>query len=123
MILVDHGSRELAANAQLEKIAALLRARLPGRLVCAAHMELAAPSLDEAIDACVAEGARDILIHPYFLGPGRHSTCDIPRMAEEAAARHPELRVRVTAPLGVHPGIVDAILDRLREGGESSRSG
>ncbi|MEN8184669.1 MAG: CbiX/SirB N-terminal domain-containing protein, partial [Myxococcota bacterium] len=54
-------------------------------------------------------------VHPLFLAPGRHSTRDIPTRAQRAAARHPDLRVRVGAPLGAHPGIVDAILDRVRE--------
>ena len=42
----------------------------------------------------VAAGAREIVVHPDFLGPGRHSREDIPRMAMEAAAR-PEVRTFV----------------------------
>jgi len=121
IVLVDHGSREPAANALLEEVARALRDRLPGERVCVAHMELAPPSLAEAIEACVAEGAREVVVHPYFLAPGRHSTVDIPRLAAEAAARHAEVRVRVTPPLGVHPGLVDAVLDRLNEGAASPR--
>jgi len=115
IVLVDHGSREPAANALLEAVAEKLRARLPERTVRVAHMELAAPSLAEAIDACVAEGARVVRVHPYFLGPGRHASRDIPRMAEEAAVRHPGVEISVTPPLGVHDGIVDAVLERLGE--------
>lgn len=123
VVLVDHGSREPAANALLERVAELLRPRLPGWRVHVAHMELAPPSLGDALEACVAEGAREVVVHPYFLAPGRHSTGDIPRLAAAAAARHAGVSVRVTDPLGVHPGIVDAVLDRVTAGADRSRSG
>ena len=117
-VIVDHGSREPEANAVVEEVAAQVGAHLGGAPVRAAHMELAAPSLAEALDACVAGGAGEVVVVPYFLAPGRHSTGDIPRLAAEAAARHPGVTVRVTEPLGVHPGLVEAVLDRLGEGGE-----
>jgi len=113
IVLVDHGSRHAEANAVLDGIAALLRARLPDRLVRVAHMELAPPSVAEAVEACVADGAREIVVHPYFLAPGAHAARDVPAQAEAAAARHPGVSLRVTAPLGVHEGIVDAIVARL----------
>ena len=115
ILLVDHGSRRAQANEQLGRIAALVRERQPGRVVHFAHMELAEPTIAEGIAACVADGAREIVVHPYMLAPGRHSREDIPAMCEEAAAAHPEVRVRVTGPLGVHPGLVDVILDRVGE--------
>lgn len=123
VVLVDHGSREPGANAVLDQMAAWLRERLPECPVRVAHMELATPSLGEAIDACVAEGAEEILVHPYFLAPGRHSTTDIPALAAEAAERHPGVRVRVTAALGAHRAITEAILERLSERGDRSRPG
>lgn len=122
VVLVDHGSRAPEANAVLEAVAERLRARLPGRRVRVAHMEIASPGLDEAIEACVAEGAREIVVHPYFLAPGRHASRDIPRMAERAAARHPGVVVQVTEPLGLHDGIVDAVVARISAGGDPSRT-
>jgi sirohydrochlorin ferrochelatase len=92
-------------------------ARLGGACVRAAHMELARPSLPEAIAACVAEGAREIVVHPYFLAPGRHATRDIPALAREAETQHPGIVVRVTEPLGLHPGLEEAVLARLAEAG------
>lgn len=115
MILVDHGSRERAANAQLAAIAAALGRRLRGRLVSTAHLTIAAPGLPAAIDACVAEGAREIVVMPYFLAPGRHALRDVPRLAREARARHPGVRIGVSAPLGVHAGLVAAVAERVRQ--------
>ncbi len=115
VLLVDHGSRLDEANAIVERIAERLRDRLPDRRIAIAHMELAAPSMGEALDELAAAGVTEVVVHPYFLGPGRHSTRDIPALAEQAAARHPRLRVRVGEPLGVHDGLVEAVLSRVRE--------
>ena len=88
-------------------------ARRPGCAVRAAHMELAAPTLGEAVDALVAEGAHEIRIHPFFVAPGRHVREDIPRLVAAAQARHPTVPLHVTEPLGLHPAVVDAVLARL----------
>jgi sirohydrochlorin ferrochelatase len=115
LLLVDHGSRRPAANEQLEAVAERIRARRPELIVEVAHMEIAPPDVAEGIERCVRRGASRVVVHPYFLGPGNHSQEDIPRMAEDAAARHPGLEVVVSAPLGVHEGLVDAVLDRYDE--------
>jgi cobalt/nickel transport system ATP-binding protein len=114
VVLVDHGSREREANRQLAAIAAALRRRLPGRRIATAHLSLARPTLPDAIDACAAAGAREIVVTPYFLAPGRHATGDVPRLAREARARHPGVRIRVAKPLGVHAGLVAAVAERVR---------
>jgi sirohydrochlorin ferrochelatase len=123
IVLIDHGSREAAANAVVEEVAAALRARLPGRAVEVAHLELAPPGLAEALERCAARGAREVVVVPFFLAPGRHSAHDIPRLAAEAAARHPEVSIRVAAPLGAHPALVEAVLDRLSGSGDPPRRG
>lgn len=114
IVLVDHGSRRAEANASLEEVAELVRAAAPGRLVRCAHMELAPPALADAVADCAREGAREIVVVPYFLAPGSHSTRDIPRLAREAAARHPGVSVRVAEPLGVHPALAEVVLERAR---------
>ena len=58
-----------------------------------------------------------MVVCPYFLGPGRHTSRDIPRLVEEARAAHPELRVRVAAPLGFDERLVDLVLARADSAG------
>jgi sirohydrochlorin ferrochelatase len=123
VVLIDHGSREPAANAVVEAVAAALRARLPGRTVEVAHLELAPPDLGEAVARCVAAGAREIVVQPFFLAPGRHSTRDIPALAGEAADRHAGVSIRVAEPLGSHPALVEALLDRISGSGGPLRRG
>jgi len=115
IILVDHGSRLPAANALLLDIVALFSKRTNARIVEAAHMELASPTLSEAFATCVNQGVKQIVIHPYFLAPGRHSQEDIPRMAKEAAQKYPDIPWSVSQPLGLDPRMIDVVATRIRE--------
>ncbi|UJR85175.1 sirohydrochlorin chelatase [Sandaracinus amylolyticus] len=116
ILLVDHGSRVEAANAQLGEVARLVeRIAADGTIVRHAHMELAAPSIPEGIAALVREGATEIVVVPYFLAPGRHATSDVPEIAFGAAEHHRGVQVRVAAPLGVHELLAKLVLVRARE--------
>jgi sirohydrochlorin ferrochelatase len=85
-------------------------------------MELAPPSIPDGIRACVQEGAREIVVHPYMLSPGRHATKDIPHMASEAAAEYDGIEIRVTGPLGLHDKIGEIVLERAGLVGSGSRA-
>ena len=112
LLIVDHGSTQPDANEMLHAVGEVVRRRRPDLIVEVAHMELAAPGIQEGFAACVAAGAEEVVVHPYMLAPGRHATEDIPRLVQEAATRHPGIRHRVTPPLGLHEKIGDVILER-----------
>ncbi len=115
LLLVDHGSRRAEANAQLEALAELVAARAgDGAIVRVAHMELASPSIAEGVAACVAAGAREVIVVPCFLAPGRHVIEDLPRLVAEAIASDANegVRWRVSEPLGVHPLLAELVLVR-----------
>jgi len=113
VILVDHGSRREDSNRMLEMMARLYAETSGREIVEPAHMDLAAPTVADAFARCVERGADVVVIHPYFLLPGRHWHEDIPRIAEQAAAGFPGVRWLVTAPLAVHPAIADVIEARV----------
>jgi sirohydrochlorin ferrochelatase len=112
LLLVDHGSRFQEANDMLVDVAALVK-RLSG-LDCVqhAHMELAEPTIRQGFEACIRQGATAVVVHPYFLSPGRHSTSDIPRMVAEAARAFPGIPFCVTEPLGLHAKVCEVVLER-----------
>jgi sirohydrochlorin ferrochelatase len=115
LLLIDHGSTRDNANDLLPKVARMVREMSDFEIVCYAHMELAEPTIQQGFDTCVAAGATEVIVHPYFLGPGRHSVSDIPRMVAEAAAKHAGVSYRLTEPLGLDPKIGELILKRVRE--------
>ncbi len=114
LILVDHGSKVKEANDLLKEVASKVKARpdSPFEIVQHCHMELCEPSVKDAFAQCVAAGASDITVHPYFLAPGRHSKSDIPRMVEDAAREFPQVSYWVTEPLGLHDNIIKVIFER-----------
>jgi len=118
LVLIDHGSRSADANAVVESAARAVARRSADRFVAvqAAHMELASPSLEEALASVVAAGAEVVVVVLFFLSPGRHSQRDIPALVARAAQLHPGLRVVVSEPLGSDARLVDLLLIRAEEG-------
>ena len=115
ILLVDHGSRRPEANALLEDVANQLRKRAAESIVEVAHLEIAEPGIAEGIETCVEKGVTHIIVHPFFLGPGRHTSEDIPAQVERAAKRHPDIPIRISEPLGSHAALIDVILDRVSD--------
>lgn len=97
----------------LDDVVRLFREKTGLAIVEPAHMELAEPTIAQAFARCVEQGARRVVIHPYFLSPGRHSTSDIPRMAAEAAEAFPGVNYSVTAPLGVDAALTEVMVRRI----------
>jgi sirohydrochlorin ferrochelatase len=113
ILLIDHGSRRDAANEMMDCMANLVQAMAgPGVVVRYAHMELAEPSIATGVRSCAEAGATELIVFPYMLSPGKHSTGDIPRMVAQAAAAFPSLDVRVTSAFGVHEKLAELILGR-----------
>ena len=122
IIIVDHGSRRGASNEMLHTAAERFAAQSQYSIVEPAHMELAEPTIAQAFSACVEKGATEVIVFPYFLSPGRHWTEDIPTLVKAAATSYPDVRWLVTAPFGLHPGMLDIINDRIRHCREQADS-
>ncbi|HTL51073.1 MAG TPA: CbiX/SirB N-terminal domain-containing protein [Planctomycetota bacterium] len=116
LIVVDHGSKLDAANQMLEQAVELMMAS-PGfnfEPILAAHMDLASPSIAEAMAQLYTLGVREVIVFPYFLSPGRHTQEDIPRLTRDAAAPLPGMKALVAEPFGLSPKLIDAALQRIR---------
>ncbi|HYG73441.1 MAG TPA: CbiX/SirB N-terminal domain-containing protein [Planctomycetota bacterium] len=112
LLIVDHGSKRHESNEMLKFVRVKVKELAPDLIVNVAHMELAEPTIPQGFEACVKEGATEIVVLPYMLGPGKHSTGDIPRMVSEAAASHPGVVFRVSGCLGISSKIAELILER-----------
>ncbi len=112
LLLIDHGSRRAESNQALEDMAARVRRLRPAVIVAAAHMEIAAPDLATTFSVLVKQGAKRIVILPYFLSDGRHLTQDIPALAASAAANHPGITYSIGGALGPHDALAALLLER-----------
>ncbi len=117
VILCDHGSRKSAANDLIIEVSRQFREleAAESHVVEIAHMELAEPRISDAFDKCVEAGAKTVVCQPFFLGPGRHVTSDIPAMMKDVASKHPNVRWTVSEPLGLSPLIPRVIQETVKK--------
>jgi sirohydrochlorin ferrochelatase len=115
IIIVDHGSRRTESNEMLERVAQLFGERFAEQysIVEPAHMELAEPSIASAYARCVERGAERIVVAPFFLGPGKHWTQDIPNLTAAAALQFPRTRYHVAPTLGIDDLILELLEKRV----------
>ena len=117
-LLIAHGSRNprsALAHAQLcESVQAASSALLGAPMIVRpAYLEITSPSISEAIDEAIAQGAGSIRLLPHFLGPGNHVLVDIPALAEEARRRHPGIHIELAEHLGADPALVELLARRV----------
>ena len=110
IIIIDHGSRRATANNHLLTLVEKYKSFSNRAIVEPAHMELGEPSIDTAYKKCIAQGAKRVIIHPFFLSPGRHVLEDIPELVKQASEAF-DVRYTITDPLGVHGSILNVIDD------------
>ncbi|MFW6435522.1 MAG: CbiX/SirB N-terminal domain-containing protein [Halovenus sp.] len=110
VLLVGHGSRRERSNEQVRELAVELEGRI-GIPVDAAFLELAEPSITDAIDQ-LATTVSQITVVQLSLFAASHVKNDVPLAVTQARADHDGTTIHNGAHLGVHPAIVDLLDDR-----------
>jgi sirohydrochlorin ferrochelatase len=103
VIVLGHGSRQEGADAPLAELAAGLRSSGAYAMVEQAFLQYVPPTLPDTVKRCVAGGAEQIVIVPFFLQPGAHVTRDIPEAVVALHSEYPQVRFSVTGHVGGHP--------------------
>jgi sirohydrochlorin cobaltochelatase len=112
VLLIAHGSRNPAAQTDHERLCGSVGAAA-GITVRPAYLELAEPSITDAIDSAVADGAAQVRLVPLFLHTGNHVARDIPEIVEAARRAHPEVVIILDEHVGADPALVDLIAARI----------
>jgi len=115
LLLIAHGSRRAEANADLDFIAAGVRARNAFDFVTTAYLELTAPTIADGGEACVTAGAAEVVLLPYFLSPGVHVREDLLEAMSVMQAKHPAVAFRLAEPLGRHEKLIEIVCERAEE--------
>ena len=113
VLLIAHGSRRPEANADLVKLAELVRAGERFAIVEIAYLELADPDIPTGAARCVEHGATEVRMLPYFLSMGRHVAEHLEEYRRQFAAAYPNVDFTLCPPLGLHPKVVEVVLERL----------
>lgn len=115
VLLISHGSREKSANREFKRITQKYQTRHPHWKVSHAFLELANPSIPEALKF-LASKSNKIVVLPYFLFAARHVKKDIPEILKKFQKEYPRVKVRVTRPLGSDPKLLVILDQRLAQG-------
>jgi sirohydrochlorin ferrochelatase len=115
LLLVAHGSREAAANADLAQLAATLAAAGTFAIVQESYLELAEPTIRQGAARCVDLGAERVVLVPYFLSAGVHVLRDLTAICTELGRNHPGIPFSLAAPLGRHALLAEIVVQRARE--------
>ncbi len=116
LLLIAHGSRRKDSNEEVARLAARVGTAAGGEYagVRYAYLELATPSIPEAIEDCLTAGAAEVIIVPYFLAAGRHVQEDIPAIIADKQSEHSEATIRLTPHLGTAPELPALLLNLAR---------
>ena len=116
VLLIAHGSRRVAANDDLVQLAELVATRGGYQIVEVSYLELAEPTISSGGRTCVAQGARRVLMLPYFLSAGVHVVNDLESQRITLAGEFPAVQFVLCPHLGLHPLMAEIVLERLSEG-------
>ncbi len=112
LLLVAHGSRRAESNAEIAVVANALRDRVKGNFTHTEHafLELAEPSIPEAIDSLVKNGATDVTILPYFLSAGRHVHEDVPEIVNAKQQQYANVKLHIAPYIGEASEMIDVLV-------------
>ena len=116
IIVFTHGSRLAAGNAALVQFVAQLRQRLGSERIEPAFMEIAPPTIPDAIHKLVRHGCNHIFGYALFLVPGAHLQEDIPAIFAATLQDYPGITYEISPPMLAEPQLLDFVAARLKAG-------
>jgi precorrin-8X/cobalt-precorrin-8 methylmutase len=115
VVLVGHGSRDPDGLRQFEALASVMREQEGARTITHGYLEFASPTIDEAVRANIARGAKEIVMVPGVLLAATHAKNDIPAEFLAIAREYPDVTFHYAGVVGIHPQILQLCRERLIE--------
>jgi len=115
VLLIAHGSRHAPANDDLHQLAARFSERGDYPIVESCFLELAEPDIQTGGRRCVGQGARRVLMIPYFLSAGVHLLRDLTAARDALRAAYPGVEFRLGPALGPHPLLEELVAARITQ--------
>lgn len=116
VLLVGHGTRSERGRSQFLSLADQVRQRL-NRPLEPAFLELAEPTIEQAVERLIASRIDRLFVAPLLLFAAGHAKEDVPSAVAQALSRCgiAELPLLQTEPFGCHPMIVELAQQRVLE--------
>jgi sirohydrochlorin ferrochelatase len=115
IVLIAHGSRNADANADATYFAEQLQNAGIATEVQAAYLELAEPTIAQAVEIVLTSEPDVVILLPYFLSAGVHVRRDLAELCERFREHHPRTVFQLAEPIGRHTLLQTILLERARE--------
>jgi len=114
LVLLAHGSRVEKSNQEVAELAVRLEGLIEGYdAVESCFLELTTPTFDDTLNKVASEGAKEIVVFPYFLAEGRHVRDDVPEVVGTFKKRFPDVSIELKSYLGMWQGLAEFIAKGL----------
>ena len=121
ILVVGHGSKLDFNRETIEYVAESLRGKNGFTMVRAGFMGYNSPTIPEALEMLVEDGAETIYVAPCFLAAGMHTTHDIRRKLDieegawekRANVNGKDVVLKYCEPIGKDPRITDIMVERI----------
>jgi len=111
LVVVGHGTADPVGAAETAAVAAAVARQLPGVPVELGFLEIARPTIGEAVAALARRRCTGVVAAPLLLFTAGHAERDVPEARAAAVAQAGMVVVQADA-LGIHPDVVG--LSRIR---------
>lgn len=112
LLVVAHGSRREDSNREIRELIEQLRlATTRFATIDCAFLEIAEPTIAQGLHQQISQGARQIVVMPYFLSAGRHVSIDIPEQVQRIRDVNPQIDIRIANHLGAAENIREILID------------
>lgn len=113
LLIVDRGSREREAYAELEEITDAARSRGGYDFADFCFLEVLPPYIPDGMKKCLAQKLDTLTIVPYFLYPGKKIKATVNDVM--AYQKDTPTKFLVTRPMRQHPAMVDLVDRRIAQ--------
>lgn len=86
-LIVGHGTRDTAGQAEFVQTARVLQVRAGSLPVAHAYLELVEPTIEQGLQSLVERGVQRVLVVPLLLFTAGHAQSDVPQAIAQAAKR------------------------------------
>jgi sirohydrochlorin ferrochelatase len=113
LLIVAHGSRRESSNDEVKVLAEKVGAKLQLAVdeIKVAFLELASPSIEDALNESFNHGVEEVVILPYFLSGGVHVVKDIPEEIHQILDKWPAKNITVLPHIGASEAMVNLITE------------
>lgn len=111
LLLVDRGSREPEVRSELEEMCSLAKAKGEYDFASYCFLEVLPPFIEDGINQCLAAGAEQISVMPYFLYPGMKLKDTVKKTASMLYQR--KLKIVIARPLSYHSQMAHLVMERV----------